>query len=340
MPNPALPSAAPVKIRKFDNRFNDVFVKFLFANEKQKEFLIDLLNAIFDERKQQLFITERITDVTYADRELVSLNINEKGARLDVYVKTSQGQIIDVEFQSKVDESIITRDLFYFGKLFEAQLHQGASYDQALPIIVIDVLKENIFPKDEDYITFAGLTNLLTGKLITKLEYIIFIEARKCVMLGESKNSRLIMWMNYLLSKSDQVIEALAKKDSIFQKVLDAERNFRGDTKMMDIYSINESLHSVNETLNIKVNSLENKNALLESEKASLESENASLESENASLKQEIQQTEARVKLETEARVKLEAAINTAKNMLAKGLPRSLVKEITELSDSQLAALS
>ena len=210
MPNPALPSAAPVKLRKFDNRFNDVFVKFLFANEKQKEFLIDLLNAIFDERKQ-LCITERITDVTYADRELVSLNINEKGARLDVYVKTSQGQIIDVEFQSKVDESIITRDLFYFGKLFEAQLHQGASYDQALPIIVIDVLKENIFPKDEDYITFAGLTNLLTGKLITKLEYIIFIEARKCVMLGESKNSRLIMWMNYLLSKSDQVIEALAR---------------------------------------------------------------------------------------------------------------------------------
>ena len=93
-------------------------------------------------------------------------------------------------------------------------------------------------------------------------------------MLGESKNTRLIMWMNYLLSKSDQVIEALAKKDSIFQKVLDAERNFRGDTKMMDIYSINESLHSVNETLhsvnetlNSKVNSLENKNALLESEK-------------------------------------------------------------------------
>ena len=328
MPNPALPSAAPVKIRKFDNRFNDVFVKFLFANEKQKEFLIDLLNAIFDERKQQLCITERITDVTYADRELVSLNINEKGARLDVYVKTSQGQIIDVEFQSKVDESIITRDLFYFGKLFGAQLHQGASYDQALPIIVIDVLKENIFPEDEDYITFAGLTNLLTGKLVTKLEYIIFIEARKCVMLGESKNTRLIMWMNYLLSKSDQVIEALAKKDSIFQKVLDAERNFRGDTKMMDIYSINESLHSVNETLhsvnetlNSKVNSLENKNALLENK-------NAALESENASLKQEV------------ARAKLEEALKNAKNMLAKGLPRSLVKEITELSDNQLAALS
>ena len=338
MPNPALPSAAPVKIRKFDNRFNDVFVKFLFANEKQKEFLIDLLNAIFDERKQ-LCITERITDVTYADRELVSLNINEKGARLDVYVKTSQGQIIDVEFQSKVDESIITRDLFYFGKLFGAQLRQGASYDQALPIIVIDVLKENIFPEDEDYITFAGLTNLLTGKLVTKLEYIIFIEARKCVMLGESKNTRLIMWMNYLLSKSDQVIEALAKKDSIFQKVLDAERNFRGDTKMMDIYSINESLHSVNETLhsvnetlNSKVNSLENKNALLESEKAALNIKVDSLENENASLKQEMQQTEARAKLEE--------ALKNAKNMLAKGLPRSLVKEITELSDEQLAALS
>ena len=142
-------------------------------------------------------------------------------------------------------------------------------------------------------------------------------------MLGESKNTRLIMWMNYLLSKSDQVIEALAKKDSIFQKVkvLDAERNFRGDTKMMDIYSINESLHSVNETLNSKVNSLENKNALLENK-------NAALESENASLKQEV------------ARAKLEEALKNAKNMLAKGLSRSLVKEITHLSDEQLAALS
>ena len=165
-------------------------------------------------------------------------------------------------------------------------------------------------------------------------------------MLGESKNTRLIMWMNYLLSKSDQVIEALAKKDSIFQKVLDAERNFRGDTKMMDIYSINESLHSVNETLhsvnetlhsvnetlNSKVNSLENKNALLESEKAALNIKVDSLENENASLKQEMQQTEARAKLEE--------ALKNAKNMLAKGLPRSLVKEITELSDNQLAALS
>ena len=140
-------------------------------------------------------------------------------------------------------------------------------------------------------------------------------------MLGESKNTRLIMWMNYLLSKSDQVIEVLAKKDSIFQKVLDAERNFRGDTKMMDIYSINESLHSVNETLNSKVNSLENKNALLENK-------NAALESENASLKQEV------------ARAKLEEALKHAKNMLAKGLSRSLVKEITHLSDEQLAALS
>ena len=137
-------------------------------------------------------------------------------------------------------------------------------------------------------------------------------------MLGESKNTRLIMWMNYLLSKSDQVIEALAKKDSIFQKVLDAERNFR--------------VHSVNETLNSKVNSLENKNALLESEKAALNIKVDSLENENASLKQEMQQTEARAKLEE--------ALKNAKNMLAKGLPRSLVKEITELSDNQLAALS
>ena len=43
---------------------------------------------------------------------------------------------------------------------------------------------------------------------------------------------------------------------------------------------------------------------------------------------------------QTEARAKLEEALKNAKNMLAKGLSRSLVKEITHLSDEQLAALS
>ena len=73
---------------------------------------------------------------------------------------------------------------------------------------------------------------------------------------------------------------------------------------------------------------LENRVASLEDKTSLLESKKAELESENASLKQEV------------ARAKLEEALKNAKNMLAKGLPRSLVKEITELSDSQLAALS
>ena len=299
------------------NRFNDEFTKYIFANDGQKEFLLDLLNAVFDECKLDC-VPNKITDVTYKDRELMTFHVNEKVGRLDVYGQASEGQIIDIEFQCKVDKTIVDRNLFYFSKILSTQDLQSKSYDEAQPVIIINMLKENFFLEGCDYITVAGLTaqqsnNLLPNKLLSNKLNFIYIEARKCVKQSEQNPSRLAQWMTYLRSTSDDVIENLAKGDKLFKKVLEAERKFRGDTHMMNTYSNIERLEN-------RVASLEDKTSLLESKKAELESE-------NASLKQEV------------ARAKLEEALKNAKNMLAKGLPRSLVKEITELSDNQLAAL-
>ena len=78
--------------------------------------------------------------------------------------------------------------------------------------------------------------------------------------------------------------------------------------------------------------SLNIQNALLERENEALRTKIAALERENEALKRELQQIEDRAQFAE--------MLMIAKNMLAKGLPRSLIKEITHLSDEQLAALS
>lgn len=53
------------------NRFNDAFFKYLLATEKHKEFLLDLINAVFDDRKPDC-VHGTITDLTLEDRELTA----------------------------------------------------------------------------------------------------------------------------------------------------------------------------------------------------------------------------------------------------------------------------
>ena len=48
------------------NRFNDAYIKFLFASEAHKEFLLDLINAVFDD-KRPACISGKITDLTVED---------------------------------------------------------------------------------------------------------------------------------------------------------------------------------------------------------------------------------------------------------------------------------
>ena len=93
------------------NRFNDAYVKYLWATEKHKHFLLDLINAVFDD-KRPACITGKVTDITLEDRELPSDHVMEKHRRLDIRAETSNGELIDIEIQT-YPEVPGARELFY-----------------------------------------------------------------------------------------------------------------------------------------------------------------------------------------------------------------------------------
>ena len=80
------------------SRLSDVWVKHVLAMPGHQSYILDLLNAIFEEELPPCMEQgETITSIRYPDRELIKEHLNERGAVLDILVETSQGQLINIE---------------------------------------------------------------------------------------------------------------------------------------------------------------------------------------------------------------------------------------------------
>ena len=76
------------------NRMNDVFAKFIFANEARKDLTLDLINSVFE-----LDGTKEIVDFDFRDRELDPDREDGRGIVLDVTGRCSDGTLVNVEIQ-------------------------------------------------------------------------------------------------------------------------------------------------------------------------------------------------------------------------------------------------
>ena len=157
-----------------------------------------------------------------------------------------------------------------------------------------------------------------TNELLeNKKETLIFIEIKKCLKLGDKDKSRLTRWMNYLGNPSDRVIEEIAAKDKIIAEVMEAEEVFRDDTKQMDDYALREMVD-------------------MEIDSAWAEGKaEGRAEGKAEGIAEGIAIGEAR----GEAKGAIKNTIAMAKRMIAAGLNRETIKEVTKLTDSQLAEI-
>ena len=67
------------------SRLSDVWIKFVLASPEHQRYLIDLLNAIFEEEMPPCMEKEeKVTAIRFLDREQVREHLNERGAVLDI----------------------------------------------------------------------------------------------------------------------------------------------------------------------------------------------------------------------------------------------------------------
>lgn len=137
-------SKAPKAPKEF-LRYSDTYMKWLLLQSKNhKQFILDFLNAIFEDTPSPFF-KGKIVDVTRIDREHDSGNKEGKSTRLDICVKTSTGQLVDVEIFSGKEPALDARTIFYYGQLITTQVSKGENYGNLSPVMVINILAENHF---------------------------------------------------------------------------------------------------------------------------------------------------------------------------------------------------
>ena len=221
------------------NRMNDVFAKYIFANEERKKLTLGLINSFFDFEG-----TAEIIDLAFKDREIDPDREEGKGAVLDVLGECSDGTLVNVEIQLEQFEEMGRRSLYYWAKLYQRRLLKGEDYETLFRTVTINILDYALFPDAEwkDYHScFSVLNTKDLHHALTKDLEIHFVELPKWHYKKGAKMKRLERWLAYLSSKTTmEEREALAMMDEDIRTAMEAEKEFVQDYEYMSAYDRRE----------------------------------------------------------------------------------------------------
>lgn len=221
------------------NRMNDVFAKYIFANEARKQLTLALINSFFEFEG-----TAEIVNFEFKDREADPDRPEGKGAVLDVLGESSDGTLVNVEIQLEQYKYMDKRTLHYWAKLYHRRLMKGEDYYNLRRTVTINILGYNLFPDTEwkEYHScFAVLNTKDLGHALTKDLEIHFVELPKWHHDGSRKMKRLERWLAYLSSKTTmEERRQLAMVDADIRTAMEAEKAFVQDYEYISAYDRQE----------------------------------------------------------------------------------------------------
>ena len=192
---------------------NDIVFKEIFWNKEYPEILISFINSILKRDNP-------ITSVELLNTEISNEFIGERGIRLDLVARASNGELLNIEMQKKNSDDMYKRSLYYLAKLYSSQLQRGDKYNKLCPVITINILDFNLF---EDNVCNRSFVLKETK---SNEEYLRMIEMH-FIELGKRKyienNEELFAWTEFLRSPSSK---SLISRNSEVENILKAKEIF------------------------------------------------------------------------------------------------------------------
>ncbi len=105
----------------FINPVRDIFIKFLFGSEENKDLLLSFINAVLEDADFPL-----ITSVEHKNPFNYRNFILDKDSILDVKAIDENGKSYDIEVQANDFSHFENRSLYYWAKLYAGQLTEGS----------------------------------------------------------------------------------------------------------------------------------------------------------------------------------------------------------------------
>ena len=124
---------------------SDYVFKRLFGVEKNKDLLIDLLNALSEEYD----LMPEIKNLEYRNSEMIKKYEENRSGLLDVRIKTTNKTYVDVEVQSVYYDNFVERGLFYNSLMLLDGVESGSSLKKIPHVYSIWIIKDKISKRCE-----------------------------------------------------------------------------------------------------------------------------------------------------------------------------------------------
>ena len=222
------------------NRLNDSFVKFLFANPKNKRLLIEFLNDVLSDVPAGVERIAPIVDIEYADREIAPEHERDKMPRFDVIARTSDGRLFHVEIQLEGYENILPRTLNYASRDYSGLTGKGEDYSSKRVICIV-VADFKLFDDTPSYHTLHRILNVENGAWHMRGMEFHFIEVPKLRGLHKWPDTGLERMLYYLGSMGgEKEMQTLAAQDKRVADMMKLEEVFHSNPDLVREYQQRE----------------------------------------------------------------------------------------------------
>ena len=255
-------------------------------------------------------------------KDLLNYNTKDKNGRLDLRAIIDDNIECNIEVQLATHKRMLERFLYYWAKIYTANLKSGEEYKKLRKTISIIIVNENIEQ-------FREIKKASTKWRITEEKYkniiltdhfqLVIIELSKAIKeYKENKEDGMLQWMMFLDNPEDVEVK----------KIMESNEEIKEAKNELDRISQDETLRRM--LLKEKLARMDMKQMKKEAIEEGFEE--GKREGKREGIKEGIKEGKIEGQKEGEKKEKIE----TAKRMLEKSMPIETIIEITQLTEKEI----
>lgn len=211
---------------------NDIMFKKMFADENNKDMLIDLIASLMD------IPINDIGGVKVLNPEINISIIHEKFSQLDILVEENKN-IIDLEMQTVNQKDFLDRVMVYWAKMCAGDVKEGKSYSKLHKNVSISIMDFRKFETGNDYWSKFMLYDEKHKIYMTDKCAFYFFELPK--MTEKDKPSRKELWLKLINSNNKEELDMMEQYNvPIINKAVDVVKSLSSDPETRELIRIRE----------------------------------------------------------------------------------------------------
>ncbi len=208
----------PQQLVRYAKPTVDIMFKKVFGSVENKSCLISFLTGL---------LKLEILNLQILNSEPAIEGLTAKGVRMDVLAELKDKSKVNVEIQVTDRHDTQSRSLYYWSKLFSANLSRGGEYESLTPVISVFITSYKWFEQDDQYLHKFVLKEQTSNQpfLVDKnLLGLYFIELPKFQKNGPtSALDTLEKWILFFQTNNDSEMEELKMDDDLILAITELE---------------------------------------------------------------------------------------------------------------------